>query len=42
MIDIWLFGGLTFPFFIVTILVIMDSFIMREKDDVIDTSNEGN
>ena len=42
MIDIWLFGGLTFPFFIVTILVIMDSLIMREKDKVIDMSNEGN
>ena len=42
MIDIWLFGGQTFPFFIVTILVIMDSFIMREKDEVIHMSNEGN
>ena len=42
MIDIWLFGGLTFPFFIVTILVVMDSLIMREKDKVIDMSNEGN
>ena len=42
MFDIWLFGGLTFPFFIVTILVVMDSLIMREKDKVIDMSNEGN
>merc|ERR1719510_1707624 len=25
MIDIWLFGGLIFPFFIISILVIMDS-----------------
>ena len=31
MIDIWLFGGMIFPFFIITILVIMDFFITREK-----------
>ena len=36
MIDIWLFVGLIFPFFNVTILVIMDALIMREKDVVID------
>ena len=41
MIDIWLFGGLIFPFFIITILVIMDSLIMREKNQVIELSNEG-
>ena len=35
MIDIWLFGGLTFPFVIITILVIMDSLILREKNQVI-------
>ena len=42
MIDIWLFGGLIFPFFIITILVIMDTLIMREKNLVIDMSNEVN
>ena len=31
MIDIWLIGGLLFPFFIITILVIMDSLVMKEK-----------
>ena len=36
MIDIWLFGGLIFPFFIIIILVIMDSLVMREKNQVID------
>ena len=36
MIDIWLFVGLIFPFFNITILVIMDALIMREKDEVID------
>ena len=40
MIDIWLFGGLIFPFFIITILVIMDSLIMREKNQVIDMSKK--
>ena len=42
MIDIWLFGGLIFPFFIITILVIMDSLIMREKNQVNDMSNAAN
>ena len=41
MIDIWLFGGLIFPFFVITILVVMDSLIMREKDDIIELSMEG-
>ena len=36
MIDIWLFGGLFFPFVIITILIIMDSLIMKEKNQVID------
>ena len=36
MIDIWLFGGLIFPFIIITILVIMDSLISREKNQGID------
>ena len=36
MIDIWLFGGLFFPFIIITILIIMDSLIMKEKNQVID------
>ena len=40
MIDIWLIGGLLFPFFIITILVIMDSLIMKEKNQVIDLKNE--
>ena len=41
MIDIWLFGGLIFPFFIITILVIMDSLVMREINQVIDMKNKG-
>ena len=40
MIDIWLFVGLIFPFFDVTILVIMDALIMREKDEVIDMKSD--
>ena len=40
MIDIWLIGGLIFPFFVITILVIMDSLIMKEKNEVIDLKNE--
>ena len=42
MIDIWLFGGMIFPFFIISILVIMDALIMREKDQVLDLSDEKN
>ena len=41
MIDIWLFGGLIFPFFIITILVIMDSLVTNEKNRVIDMKKEG-
>ena len=41
MIDIWLFGGLIFPFFIIAILVIMDSLILKEKNLVIDLKDEG-
>ena len=41
MIDIWLFGGLIFPFVIITILVIMDSLITREKNQVIDMTKKG-
>ena len=41
MIDIWLFGGLIFPFFVITILVVMDFLIMGEKDDIIELSMEG-
>ena len=37
MIDIWLFGGLFFPFIIITILIIMDSLITKEKNPVIGT-----
>ena len=32
MIDIWLIGGLLFPFFIIVILVIMDALIIKEKN----------
>ena len=41
MIDIWLFGGLIFPFFIITILVIMDLLVTTEKNQVIDMEKEG-
>ena len=41
MIDIWLIGGLIFPFFVIVILVIMDSLIMMEKDQVMAIRNEG-
>ena len=40
MIDIWLIGGLIFPFFVIVILVIMDSLIMMEKDLVMEVRNE--
>ena len=40
MIDIWLFGGLIFPFFIIAILVIMDYLVMRGKNQVIDMRTE--
>ena len=36
MIDIWLFGGLIFPFFIIAIMVIMDNLVMKEINQVID------
>ena len=42
MIDIWLFGGMIFPFFIISILVIMDSLIMQEKNLVLDLNDEKN
>ena len=42
MIDIWLLGGLIFPFIIITILVIMDSLTMKEKNQVIDMKIEKN
>ena len=41
MIDIWLFGGMIFPFFIITILVIMDLLVTNEKNQVIDMQKEG-
>ena len=41
MIDIWLFGGMIFPFFIITILVIMDFLVTNEKNLVIDMKKEG-
>ena len=40
MIDIWLLGGLIFPFLIITILVIMDSLTMKEKNQVMDMRTE--
>ena len=40
MIDIWLFGGLIFPFIIITILVIMDLLVTNEKNQVIDMKKE--
>ena len=42
MIDIWLLGGLIFPFFIIAILVIMDSLVIREVNQVIDMKNKDN
>ena len=42
MIDIWLFTGMIFPFFIISTLVIMDTLIMQEKNQVLDLSNEKN
>ena len=41
MIDIWLLGGLIFPFIIITILVIMDLLVTNEKNQVIDMKKEG-
>ena len=32
MIDVWLIGGLLFPFFIIVILVIMDALIIKENN----------
>ena len=40
MIDIWLFGGLIFPFFIIAILVVMDSVVIKEKNEVIEMRKE--
>ena len=40
MIDIWLIGGLILPFFVIVILVIMDSLIMMEKDLVMEMRKE--
>ena len=41
MIDVWLFGGMIFPFFIITILVKMDLLVTDEKNQVIDMKKEG-
>ena len=41
MIDIWLFGGMVFPFIIITILVIMDSLVTNERNRVVDMKKEG-
>ena len=35
MIDIWLISGLILPFFIISILIIMDYLIMKDKNKVI-------
>ena len=40
MIDIWLFGGLIFPFFIIAILVIMDYLVNKEINQVIEMRNK--
>ena len=42
MIDIWLFTGIIFPFFIISILVIMDMLIMQENNQVLDLNGEKN
>ena len=36
MIDIWLFGGLILPFFIITILILMDYLVINESNQVND------
>ena len=36
MIDIWLFGGLILPFFIIAILILMDFLVINESNQVID------
>ena len=36
MIDIWLFGGLILPFFIITILILMDYLVIKESNLVND------
>ena len=41
MIDVWLFGGMIFPFFIITILVKMDLLVTDEKNQVIDMKKDG-
>ena len=41
MIDIWLFGGLIFPFLTIGILVILDYLIIRETNQVSDIRNKG-
>ena len=41
MIDIWLFGGLIFPFLTIGILVILDYLIIRETNQVTDIRNKG-
>ena len=40
MIDIWLFGGLIFPFIIIGILIILDFLILREATTVIELQKE--
>ena len=40
MIDIWLFGGLILPFFIITILILMDYLVINESNVVIDMTKE--
>ena len=41
MINIWLFGGLIFPFFIIAILITMDFLVIRDINQVNDMRNEG-
>ena len=40
MIDVWLIGGLLFPFFIIVILVIMDALIIKENNQKLQERKE--
>ena len=40
MIDIWLFGGLSVPFIIIGILIILDHLVIRENNAEIELQKE--
>ena len=40
MIDIWLFGGLILPFFIIAILILTDYLVINETNQVIEMTKE--